>query len=695
MIATGGERRTCWRRRRRFAFAALASALLALAIGPATTEGHRPAPNNPIILQTSISKTTTPLYVHTGNGTISPNGSNNNEYEDGYNGTVRHHKKAADDSEKTPLFPPDLFTVQQRRHGAVLLHVIGVVYMFVALAIVCDEFFVPSLDVIIEKLEIADDVAGATFMAAGGSAPELFTSIIGVFVSFDDVGIGTIVGSAVFNILFVIGMCAIFSRTVLSLTWWPLFRDCTFYSASLLTLIYFFHDNYIHWYEALVLFGFYLAYVSFMKWNQPMERLVKRVLYRNKVTRVRSTDQLMPSHQSAAQALQHPNATNSSETSVGGASGACGSSGIPAGGEAGCSSRGGSSSGAGGTAGQGCEQGAHGGPSSHSRESHAKFRHGLLQLMIHTIDPLHDGQSRAGKVDEKATQLHAIASLKVLLDATKSQNGAATSTAAHYSGTSSKETTLQLQQGSQGTTTTTTTTTTTAGTTVGIQELPNGGIAAGLDAGLDSGEEDEPPEALDMGWPSSPKKRLTYILVAPILIPLWLTLPDTRTPRGKKLFVVTFIGSIVWIAAYSYLMVWWANVAGDTVRIPPEVMGLTFLAAGTSIPDLITSVIVARKGFGDMAVSSSVGSNIFDVTVGLPVPWLLYGLIYGRPVEVNSVGMVCSIAILFCMLLFVILSIACFKWRMNKGLGFTMFLLYFVFVAVSLMFEYQFLVCPV
>ncbi|EZA55501.1 Sodium/potassium/calcium exchanger Nckx30C [Ooceraea biroi] len=528
--------------------------------------------------------------------------------------------------------------------------------MFVALAIVCDEFFVPSLDVIIEKFEIADDVAGATFMAAGGSAPELFTSIIGVFVSFDDVGIGTIVGSAVFNILFVIGMCAIFSRSVLSLTWWPLFRDCTFYSASLLTLIYFFRDSYIHWYEALVLFGFYLAYVSFMKWNQPMEKLVKRVLYRNKVTRVRSTDQLMPSH---------PNATNSSETSVGGVSGACGSSGIPAPGEAGCSSRGGSSSGAGGgggggVAGQGCER-VHGGPSHH--QSHAKFRHGLLQLMIHTIDPLHDG-----KVDEKATQLHAIASLKVLLDATRPHNGAATSTAAHYSGAPSKETTLQLQQGSQGTTTTTTTTTTTAGTTA---------------------------EALDMGWPSSPRKRLTYILVAPILFPLWLTLPDTRTPRGKKFFPITFIGSIFWIAAYSYLMVWWANVAGDTVAIPPEVMGLTFLAAGTSIPDLITSVIVARKGYGDMAVSSSVGSNIFDVTVGLPVPWLLYGLIYGKPVEVNSVGMVCSIAILFCMLLFVILSIACFRWKMNRGLGFTMFILYFVFVTVSLMFEYQILVCPV
>lgn len=39
-----------------------------------------------------------------------------------------------------------------------------------------------------------------------------------------------------------------------------------------------------------------------------------------------------------------------------------------------------------------------------------------------------------------------------------------------------------------------------------------------------------------MGWPNSPKKRLTYILVAPILFPLWLTLPDTRSPRGEQDF---------------------------------------------------------------------------------------------------------------------------------------------------------------
>ena len=62
-----------------------------------------------------------------------------------------------------------------------------------ALAIICDDFFVPSLEAISEKLHLSEDVAGATFMAAGSSAPELFTSVAGVAVE-TDVGVGTIVG---------------------------------------------------------------------------------------------------------------------------------------------------------------------------------------------------------------------------------------------------------------------------------------------------------------------------------------------------------------------------------------------------------------------------------------------------------------------------------------------------------------------
>lgn len=90
-------------------------------------------------------------------------------------------------------------------------------------------------------------------------------------------------------------MCALFSNTVLHLTWWPLFRDCTFYSVALIFLMFFFRDNEIWWYEALTLLLIYAAYVTFMKFNQKIEKIIKKVVYKNKVTRVSSTDHLMVS----------------------------------------------------------------------------------------------------------------------------------------------------------------------------------------------------------------------------------------------------------------------------------------------------------------------------------------------------------------------------------------------------------------
>lgn len=82
-------------------------------------------------------------------------------------------------------------------YGMVVPYLALLLYLFVALAIVCDEYFVPAIDEITEAFGITPDVAGATLMAAGGSAPELATSFMGVFVSKSDVGFSTIVGSAV------------------------------------------------------------------------------------------------------------------------------------------------------------------------------------------------------------------------------------------------------------------------------------------------------------------------------------------------------------------------------------------------------------------------------------------------------------------------------------------------------------------
>ena len=104
-----------------------------------------------------------------------------------------------------------IYKQEARENGGWLLYFLGMSYTFVAIALVCDEWFVPAIEIIVEKMDMTPDAAGATWMAAGGSAPELFTSFIGTFIARSNVGFGTIVGSAVFNVLFVIGCCAIFT----------------------------------------------------------------------------------------------------------------------------------------------------------------------------------------------------------------------------------------------------------------------------------------------------------------------------------------------------------------------------------------------------------------------------------------------------------------------------------------------------
>ncbi|XP_039597634.1 sodium/potassium/calcium exchanger 4-like isoform X3 [Polypterus senegalus] len=168
-------------------------------------------------------------------------------------------------------FPDDIFTNKERRQGGVLLHIFAALYMFFALAIVCDDYFVPSLEKICEKLHLSEDVAGATFMAAGSSAPELFASVIGVFITHGDVGIGTIVGSAVFNILCIIGICGIFAGQVIILTWWPLFRDSVYYTLSVIALIAFIYDERIFWWESLVLVIMYAGYILILKFNSSLQ----------------------------------------------------------------------------------------------------------------------------------------------------------------------------------------------------------------------------------------------------------------------------------------------------------------------------------------------------------------------------------------------------------------------------------------
>jgi len=475
------------------------------------------------------------------------------------------------------LFPPNTFSDEQLGQGAIVLYILGVLYMFYALAIICDHFFVPSLETIIEKFDISQDVAGATLMAAGGSAPELFTSIIGVFIADSDVGTGTIVGSAVFNVLFVIAACAFASVKALSLTAWPLIRDTTFYSIALALLVAFFNDSKVWWWEALILFLWYICYVVFMKFNVAAETRFHAIFPSLKAQEADTDDD----NRFRAWGRFDPNRT-----------------------------------------------------------------------------PLFSWMQGQVKVSSKVDDIEQKIPRKGIHELKK-----------------------KLEKGQEK-------------EEIDAEETEKAVEEEEGNAMMDTQDQDDYEDVVCTGPTGTVYSKLIWFVTMPLMIPMWITTPDPNNPSRKKFFAMTFIMSIVWIMVFSYLMVWWTTVIGNFAGIPDSVMGLTFLAAGTSVPDLITSVIVAKQGHGDMAVSSSIGSNIFDVCIGLPVPWLLYTMFNDPYKTIDAVGMGCNVGMLFFMLILVFVSIMSFKWKMTKLMGGIMLVLYAVFVTISLLFSFCIFSCP-
>lgn len=306
-----------------------------------------------------------------------------------------------------------------------LLVILIAVYL---LAIITEEFFIISLDEISSRMKLPSDVAGASLMAMGSSAPELFIALMALTLGGEhsDIGIGTIVGSAVFNILVITGMSAVVAGT-LEINPMAIGRDIIFYLGSIAILLFVFWNGQIELWEAGLMMVAYFGYLGLLwMWSRT-------------------------------------NAEDAAEGTV--------------------------------------------------AESHGKTKEHHPNLFT------------------------------------------------------------------------------------GITEF------------------------------------LTKIL-------------SMVMPNPKKNFVWVMIVSIAFIILLSYALVESALILSTALNLPPLIVSLTLIAAGTSAPDLIASIDVAEDGRGTMAISNAVGSNIFDVLVGLGVPWLITIIATGHMVVVGTEGLIESIFLL-------------------------------------------------
>ncbi|XP_014667100.1 PREDICTED: sodium/potassium/calcium exchanger 4-like [Priapulus caudatus] len=543
-------------------------------------------------------------------------------------------------------FPPDAFTNQQRKHGAVAIHILVVLYMFLALAIVCDDYFVSSLEKICEQLGFSEDVAGATFMAAGSSAPELFTSIIGVFVAKGDVGTGTIVGSAVFNILFVIGICGLCAGQNVKLTWWPLFRDSAFYSVSVIVLIVVIYDGVVTWAESVAMLAIYAMYILIMKFNTSISRYIMK---RRGQAVDDDTPTPAPTQNTLLQTAPFANEPDLSPQPV-----SSGANNIPM------------------LKIDGLMSPVTEKPESMAENAEPNGQAATVPIDEHIRDSprrlsFHDAGFRvmlSNQFDPK-TRMRTACRV-VIMEKQLLRNQSRVRRLSMKSNRCFQQLSFESELGSY------------TKAVYGNITTPEAEVQA-----FDS-------------WKKVPKadgavEMVKWAVCWPLRAILFITVPDCRKRRWEKWFIATFMLSIFWIAIFSYVMVWMVMLIGFTLGVPDSIMGITFLAAGTSIPDAIASLIVARNGLGDMAVSNSIGSNVFDILIGLATPWFMQTALIspGSLVHINSRGLIYSVMLLFLTVAFTILTIHLNRWELSKKVGVIFMLVYAVFLTFSVMIEFN------
>jgi len=565
-----------------------------------------------------------------------------------------------------------------------VVQLVIMLFMFLGLAIVCDSFFEAALSRICEAMKLKDDVAGATWMAAGGSAPELATSVLGVFISKSDVGFGTIVGSAVFNVLFVIAACA-FVAPNLKLTWWPLARDCSFYCFSMAILVFVIADLEVHFWEAIILLLLYAVYVTIMAYNERLEawttgRVALADLPGNSLQQALS--KMFENHifGIVLYSIIFGNAVviilELVDDQVRFAELPCY-----------CGER----LGVAGLV-----------PSVYFWVNFAFSLVFVVEMVLKWYAygffgywriPLNcfDGSlvfliliefiltSGAGA---DAIGIGVARTLRLLRFVRAARMLRLVRIAHLFKGRLPAVNQVVPEEGKAG----------------GDEK------AVELEGAAEEEEEDdEDDEPFDpFAIPDSLAGKFFWFAGFPLALGMWATIPDCRRELFMKFWILTFAGCIVWIAALSYIMVWMVTEFGVQFNIRDSIMGITLLAMGTSIPDCLSSIAVARRGHGDMAVSSSIGSNVFDILIGLPLPWFIYGAILrpafpsiGPPfVEIKSDALAVMILSLFVMVALVITTIHISGWVLNIKLGTMMMVLYFLFLALSLLLEFGVILGP-
>ena len=152
---------------------------------------------------------------------------------------------------------------------------------------------------------------------------------------------------------------------------------------------------------------------------------------------------------------------------------------------------------------------------------------------------------------------------------------------------------------------------------------------------------------------------------------------DAEEPKnGLTVSILLTIIGIIGIIVGSNFVVDSASYIASHLGVSEKMIALTIVALGTSLPELVTSVIATKKGSYDIAIGNIVGSNIFNVGVVLGIPVALFGGFSGYTINIVDL-----VAVLIATILLFLCSFTGYKITKKEGFLFLLtFIIYYSYV---------------
>lgn len=119
---------------------------------------------------------------------------------------------------------------------------------------------------------------------------------------------------------------------------------------------------------------------------------------------------------------------------------------------------------------------------------------------------------------------------------------------------------------------------------------------------------------------------------------------DSRTLTLRKALIWTVVGLLLLIIS-SRILVWGAVIIAQSLGVSDLIIGLTVIAVGTSLPELASSVIAARKGEHDMALGNILGSNLFNTLAVVGIAGVIHPMSVAPEVLTRDVAVMVGLTV--------------------------------------------------